>query len=1084
MRNWRQLTAALGGAVLIVGGLGLGPGLAATGTLRAQETVAAGPAGGIEIWGSSAKSLPEADGPWSHLGAHQGVAAAGNQLAIRADGTLQALPGTAAGLANIPSAVAGTTVVDAGISHPQMAWAVTSDGNLHKWGGARGSVIPDQTFTPAGLGAPGRSVVEASGAHGGSSFLVRFDDGSVTFVDALGPFEPKNDGASLTGVTSLAADATGKFFALRSDGSVAVVDAAGWTIAVPADAADPIVSMAMSNSATNGGSVVRASGAVQIFTATGASPDTSFEALTGIDGRPVQVARVGRYAAVLTDTGEVYAWQPTTDGVAAAPAAFQPPASLEGMDVLEIGGGPELGGNGVFRAIVTEGDDPQLPDLEVNTQPTIAGDPTVGKTLTATPATFSETDGVTITHQWLADGEAIDGATGATYLLTATEEGATITYVSTATRAADNAKLASDPSNALGPVAAGFQIIEEPKIEGDPFIGEPVVAILAATNRPGDRPTNTIQWQSGDGETFENIEGATKAILTLTEALDGKFVRYIQTAKLGNGTTTSRESEVKGPVREAPVELAVVEQPTISGTGTVGQTLTATPATFNDDIGVTLTHQWYADDEVIEGQTGTTLTLDAAQQGTTITYATTAKRAADAAEVTSDRSNEIGPIEGLPLAALTPPSIAGTPKVGETLTGTPATFNDTTSGVTVTNQWLADGEAIDGATGTTLELAEAQLDAEITFRSTATRDGDDPVSSESEAVGPVLRADVGIAVDSPPSIAGTAKVGETLTGTPATFTGDTEGDPTNQWLANGVAINGETGLTLDLTDAQAGKVIAFRSTQAGAGGPLSSTSEPTAAVQALLKVGDKPAIAGTATVGKTLTGTPATFTGDPDAVTNQWLADGEAIDGATNTTLLLTDALKGKKITFASTATRAGDTPVTSTSNATNAVAAADDGEEPGEEPGDGDGDTPGTPDKDLKGKIEVVGDNSVEAGDTLTVKVGKKYAGQDVTTWLFSTPRKLGTSKVAADGTIRVVLPRDVPAGVHSLAVYDSDGELIGYDTIRVAAAGGGDGLDRVLPDTGSPASMGVWALGLAMILAGLALLSPLTRRRSNVTT
>ena len=1074
MRNWRQLTAAVGGTALIVGGLGVGPGLAATGTFQPQAAVAAGPAGGIEIWGEATASLPEADGPWTHLGANQGSAVAGNQLAIRADGTLQALPGTASNLANIPSAVASATVIDAGISHAQMAWAVTSDGDLHKWGGARSTVIPDQTFTPADLGAPERTVVEASGNQSGSTFLVRFDDGSVTLVDAIGPFEPLNDGSSLTGVTSLAADGLGEFFALGSDGSTANVNAAGWTTVVPANAADPIVGIAMSP--TDKGSAVRASGAVLFLDVDGARPDISFEAMTGIAGRPVQVARAENVAALLTDTGEVYTWLASTGGPGAAPEAFQPPASLDGMDVLELGGG-----RGAFRAIVTESDEPQLPDLEVSEQPTIAGDATVGKTLTATPATFSETDGVTVTHQWFADGEAIDGATEATYLLTANEEAATITYVSTATRAADNAELASDPSNELGPVEAGFQITGEPKIFGDPFIGERLAALLAGTN--GNRPQNSLQWQAGDGETFEDIEGATSANLTLTEVLDGQFIRYIQTAKTGT-ETASAVSEVVGPVREAPVELAVVEQPTISGTGTVGETLTATQATFTDDNGVTLTNQWYAGDELIEGETGTTLVLDAAQEGTTITYATTATRAVDEATATSDRSNEIGPIEGAPLAALTPPSIAGTPKVGETLTGTPATFNDTTEAVTVVNQWLADDEVIDGATETTVELTEAQQDANITFRSTATRDGDDPEPSTSESVGPVVRADVDIAVDAQATIDGTAKVGETLTGTPATFTGDTEGDPTNQWLANGVAIEGETGLTLELTADQAGQVITFRSTQAGAGGPLDSTSEPTDAVQAALAVDDVPTISGTPTVGETLTGTPATFTGDPDAVTNQWLAGGDAIEGETGQSLVLTDELEGKVITFASTATREGDEPLTSTSEATDAVAAADDGDGDGNGDGDGDGsgETPGTPAEELEGVIDVTTSNPVQPGDTLVVKVGSDYAGQDVTVWLFSNPRNLGTFTVASNGQIRVALPRDIEPGQHSLAVYDRDGQLIGYDTIQVAGSstgnngGGGIGgaVNGVLPDTGSPASMSLWMLGLAMILAGGALLAP----------
>jgi len=80
--------------------------------------------------------------------------------------------------------------------------------------------------------------------------------------------------------------------------------------------------------------------------------------------------------------------------------------------------------------------------------------------------------------------------------------------------------------------------------------------------------------------------------------------------------------------------------------------------------------------------------------------------------------------------------------------------------------------------------------------------------------------------------------------------------------------------------------------------------------------GDDPAISGTATVGSTLTATPGTFSASPTTVTSEWLADGTAIPGASGTTLTLTAAQLGKTITYKSTATKAGETTVSSTSAA------------------------------------------------------------------------------------------------------------------------------------------------------------------------
>ncbi|MFI5430084.1 Ig-like domain repeat protein [Aeromicrobium sp. UC242_57] len=82
----------------------------------------------------------------------------------------------------------------------------------------------------------------------------------------------------------------------------------------------------------------------------------------------------------------------------------------------------------------------------------------------------------------------------------------------------------------------------------------------------------------------------------------------------------------------------------------------------------------------------------------------------------------------------------------------------------------------------------------------------------------------------------------------------------------------------------------------------------------------KPTIAGAPTVGQTLTATPSEFSGAPTAVTGQWLADGTEIAGATATTLTLTAAELGKKITYASTATKAPAAPVISISAQTAAV--------------------------------------------------------------------------------------------------------------------------------------------------------------------
>jgi hypothetical protein len=83
---------------------------------------------------------------------------------------------------------------------------------------------------------------------------------------------------------------------------------------------------------------------------------------------------------------------------------------------------------------------------------------------------------------------------------------------------------------------------------------------------------------------------------------------------------------------------------------------------------------------------------------------------------------------------------------------------------------------------------------------------------------------------------------------------------------------------------------------------------------------EAPRVSGTARVGSTLTGRPGTFSGAPDGVTGQWRADGVPISGATGASLKVTTALVGKRISYSSTAVKAGEASVTSTSAPTSAV--------------------------------------------------------------------------------------------------------------------------------------------------------------------
>jgi hypothetical protein len=112
------------------------------------------------------------------------------------------------------------------------------------------------------------------------------------------------------------------------------------------------------------------------------------------------------------------------------------------------------------------------------------------------------------------------------------------------------------------------------------------------------------------------------------------------------------------------------------------------------------------------------------------------------------------------------------------------------------------------------------------------------------------------------------------------------------------------------------------------------------------------------------------------------------------------------------------------------------------------------------RGPVEAPSD--VRAGQTITIVVGIAHAAETVNIWLHSTPVLLATTVVAADGTVRVVIPADAPAGAHRVAVLAADGTLIGWDNVQIAAVR--------LAATGTDLEVPV-AAALLLLLAGIGL-------------
>lgn len=155
------------------------------------------------------------------------------------------------------------------------------------------------------------------------------------------------------------------------------------------------------------------------------------------------------------------------------------------------------------------------------------------------------------------------------------------------------------------------------------------------------------------------------------------------------------------------------EAPSITSDGTpaVGETLTGNDGTII--FGAVSARQWLRGGVAITGATGGTYTLVSADAGANITFRVTATGPGGETVATSAAA---GPILSLP-AFTVQPSITGTPSLGATLTGNDGTID---SGSITARQWLRNGVAISGATGSTYTITTADYGAAITFRATAT----------------------------------------------------------------------------------------------------------------------------------------------------------------------------------------------------------------------------------------------------------------------------------------------------------------------------------------------------------------------------
>ena len=353
-----------------------------------------------------------------------------------------------------------------------------------------------------------------------------------------------------------------------------------------------------------------------------------------------------------------------------------------------------------------------------------------GQTLTVVTGTWKGTPPLSFTYQWeacdatAANCSEISGATGASYQIASSLEGARLRALITATGPGGSATSTSKPTKLIGP---GPPLnTAAPAVSGSLQEGQTLTANTGTW--AGTSPFQfSYQWLRCSllGAGCEEIPGATSSTYTLG-ALDlaGKLAVVVSASNVrGSAAATSAEtSPIEGllPSNTLP--------PSISGTLRDGQPLSVTTGSWSGTEPISYGFQWQLcnalgqECEEIHGATGATFSLSASDVGRTLDAVVTATNAAGSTAVTTPVTAKVAGI--LPLNTVLP-AITGLLKEGQLLTVGTGGWSGSEP-ISFSYQWqlcnlLGEGCAeIEGATGAGLRLSSGDIGGTLNVVVTAT----------------------------------------------------------------------------------------------------------------------------------------------------------------------------------------------------------------------------------------------------------------------------------------------------------------------------------------------------------------------------
>lgn len=290
----------------------------------------------------------------------------------------------------------------------------------------------------------------------------------------------------------------------------------------------------------------------------------------------------GTWLNLESDSTATYQWQSSVDGIlwnnisSATSSTFVLKVAQAGLFIRAQVFNTKSGNSAVLANSVSTS---QVPVLNIvnNSAPVVTGEWTVGMTITASTGSWS-TNG-TYTYQWQSSSNNsswtdIASATSSSYALTSTEASkyVRVQVINTSTSGSGIAY-----SQSRSKVGAPFNTVA-PALSGTIKIGSTQTVTNGTwTNTP---TAYSYQWQkSADGISWLDLSGETAATYVPTFDVANLQIRVNVSAGNAVETATVTSATIASFL---PPQATVI--PAISGTKTVGQTLTSTAGTWPSTV--------------------------------------------------------------------------------------------------------------------------------------------------------------------------------------------------------------------------------------------------------------------------------------------------------------------------------------------------------------------------------------------------------------------------------------------------------------------------------------------------------------------